>query len=600
MAMSTSSLPVSRVWPAFVSEADRGSCRAATLRHAIAFSGILVLATVLFSFGIGTTYESSDQAGMAYMVRHNYGFKWLFTHKYGLLLPLGQRTWAELLSRLHWPLAEASARWPAVMIEVAQVAVTFFLLRRLRASRLEALVGMTCVAILPTSVANAHYPWNHAGLWVLTGSAALWAVLAYLDDRRRWQMLLAAALLFAHCISSGYAMALPVTLMILWLHHLHGRDGETSPGSQPLWRSPRRGDVVAAFLVPCLLALCVIGFSWYWTGMGQIGMMLSKRAHGFTGLQCAQILFLPRVWCTQFGYLFGPVAGAGLLWGILRARRGRLFNPRASSTADADLRRGLLVVWTLLSLIPVVGLVNWRGIGYPGAYLVESVYCCTLLAVMMITCLYRRFAESVPARVLFASIAGLAFIHMALGCVDSCLGGGRIRAFTGVVAEWGSVRPDTGAKAAGCYVRKYLPMDAVVMPLHTNTGMEIPVAEYYMGRQVLASYDLRPEVIPSMVHAMSARVDVFICEPRDRDLVESIGGFELACSLTREGRTVRLIYARPKWPLPQGAVDVAALNAEYDQSFIPRHVPIPLTAPQGFERLLVEYQGVLRQLKSAG
>jgi len=563
-----------------------------------AFVGILLLAVALFTWNPRATFESSDQVGMAYLVQHNYGIQWMFAHKYGPVLPVLQRSCAEVISHLGLPLTESSYRLPMAGVTLAQVLLTFALMRRIGGTKSEAFAAMACCAVLPGLISNAHLPWNHTGVWLLTGTLALWATLAFFDDRRRWQLCLAVAALCAHCTSSGYAMALPVTLIFAWwcagrTPHAPRSDAEPSAHGPVTIRLFAIG-----FVLPCLMALAVIFGAWFWTGQGQIGMMLSKHGRGVTGVHLDQIIRFPAaMWCTQLGYLFGAVAGAGFFFGSFCAWRTLMGRSVPCARSPKDNRRGLLAIWAFCAILPVMLLVRWEGIGYPGFYLPEASYAGALLGVILVGVLYRRLQWSRGYRRGVVAVALIAFLHLAIGSVDACLAGEHWTSYTGIHVGWGSIKPDTGPKAAGWYVRKHVPNDAIIMCLHTNKGMEASLTSYYTDRYTLAGYDYPPDILAPLLQAMRPDVDVIITPVQFQPLVEPLADFECVCTIRNSGQPVRFIYGQRGLSLPHVDEEVGQLNARYAQDCYPHSVPTPLSAPPQFEVVMARYQKLAKTLK---
>lgn len=178
---------------------------------------VSALAVITRAAYMNAPFSSSDQAAMPYMIRHFFGLQWLFAHDYGPAVAVLLRGFAEVVSRLGLAHGEAVARLRVVVIGVAQVGLTYPLSRRLRCGRMEALAGVVCVAVLPTLVTDSRYPWGYLTISLFFGTTALWATLAYLDDRRTWQLLVAGLALTVHCLSNCYAFALPLTLLAVWI-----------------------------------------------------------------------------------------------------------------------------------------------------------------------------------------------------------------------------------------------------------------------------------------------------------------------------------------------------------------------------------------------
>lgn len=495
---------------------------------------------------------------MPWMVRHRFGFAWLFAHDYGPVPAIAQRAWAELLRQLHLPVDEMAMRLPVAVAGMLQVWVAYGLLRRLRCGGGAAALGAAVCAVLPALVTDSHYAWAYYSYWLLAGTVALWATLVYLDDGRRRWLVLAELALVVHCLSNCYAFGLPVALLWVWWRQRAGRAGLRE------WS--------LSFGLPCLLALAVIGFSWKWTGAGQIGRLLAKHEGGCTGLQLHQIALLPGMLVGQFGYLFVAAAGAGLCWGL------RLND-----------RRKVLAVWAWVSLLPLTLLTDWSRVGYPASYFNEVSFAAGCLGALLIAQAWHWLAGAPRARAGLLLAAALMVGHLTFAAADAVYADGARARWTGVRTGWGSVKPESGIKAAGWYVRRHVPAEAIVLATHTNSGLEISVAQYYLGRAVLADSDLVPATIESLVHGMAGEVDVFVTEPRFKPLVATLEGFEWVATFTADGRPVRCIYARPALALPGVEEDAGAANARYDKEYRTSQVPQLLPTPVRFDAVWRRY-----------
>lgn len=573
----------------------------ADTRPLVFAAGVAMTATVAIAlrfWQIGATFESSDQVAMPYLIRHSFGVQWIIAHSYGPVPALFARIWAEVLAQLGLRMGEASYRLPIALLSLAQVALTFPLMRRLAVSRGRALLATACAAVLPVLVTDAHYPWAYLSTWLFTGTLALWATLAWLDDRRGWQLALAAIALLAHCLSNCYAMAMPLTLLVLWT--VTFRSARHADRGQTTLRS-----AAAGFVAPCLIALTVIVLAWWWTGGGQIGHLLHKRSGASSAGDPGQLVRLPALFRNQFGYLFAVIAAMGLLsasrmipqlltagaagaWA--RGHVGR--DPRAS-------RVGLLAIWAGASLLPTILLADLDGIGYADAYFIEAAYAGALAGAWWLGRCHARLGSRPRLRAGLAAVTGLALAHMALGATSTCVPSSALKRCTGVRMGWGNIRPDSGIKAASWYVREHVPAEAVILTSHTRDGMEAPVAEFYTGRNVLAGYDIDEAHLAPLLAATHADADVIIVDAEQRDLVEPLDAFETVCTLRNRGREVRVIYARPELALPRLDSDVEELNRFYNRDYLPRHIPIALSAPNGFEAKFRRYQTVVAELRAA-
>lgn len=538
---------------------------------------LLALAVFVRVWNVDAIFASSDQAAMAYMVRHTFGVEWVANHNYGPTLPVIQRATAELFSAVGLPLDEASARWPAVYFSLAQVLLTYPLLRRARVSPGGALLGVAFCAVLPTLVTDAHYPWCYHTVWLFFGSLALWATWAYRDDRRTWQAVVAGAALFAHCLSNMQAMALPLTLLGVWCFDRR-EPAEPGESTKRPWRA-----FLLIYVVPSVLALAVIVGCWVWTGGGQLGHLVTKGDNQTLGWHWGQIVKLPGLWVRQLGLLYGLMCGGALLVGwrwLLRRERA-----------------GWLVFWAWTALVPFVLVARWDAIGYANHYMFEILYAAMLVGTIGLCRLGQAFGRMQRQGM---AVVMVALLQLTGASIDVAIPAD-LQKWTGIHTGWGNVKPDTGIKAAACYVRDHVPLEAAVLTLHDNRDMEVPVAEYYLGRKVLADYDLREPQIGPLLDRVSHLAEVIVTPVRLRGKVASRPGFVLVATILEGTTPVREVYARPALGLPDAAVQVAEANRRYDRTYLPAHVPIPLPAAPGFEAKLGEYQSSLRAIRvSAG
>jgi hypothetical protein len=546
------------------------------LRIWLPMTACLTVACMLRAWELDAPFASSDQVAMPHSVRHGYGLTWIFAHSYGPIPAIVQRSSAEIMSWFDVPLGETASRFPIVIISMAQVLLVYPLMLRMRGTRNQAVAASLVCALLPSLVTDAHYAWGYLTIWLFFGSLALWATLAYLDDGEPWQLSMASASLFAHCLSNCFSFGLPLTLLVVWLVRFHRAGAE---------RRQVIEDVVFGFLMPCLAAVGVMTMSWL-VGGGPIARLLCKQHAGATGLSLPCMVEWGAAWFTQFGYLFVVPATAGLIYGIVLARKGD--------------RRGLLAVWAVAALLPLVLFSNPTRIGYPGAYLMEAVFTSGILAVVSLGYLYQRLSVVKPIlRAAVGCACLLSLVHLGIGSVDACLTGNRLRHWTGVTTGWGSVAPDTGMKAAGWYVRQYVPPDATVLTIHTNRGLEAPVAEYYLGRRVAAGMDHQASYIEPLLESFIGEAHVVVVEPEQQSLMADRPDFVAVFTATFKGQPVRTIYARPEMHLTQMTRESSTINPQYDQFFTPRHIPQPLPAPPDYQATLARYQQALQKAKAS-
>lgn len=589
---------VSRTWPVAedrMTPAPRPAVRAAVLSPVAAASVVACLTALaggLRFWNMSATFESSDQASMAYLVAHSFGLEWIFAHQYGPVLPSIARAFAGAWNVCGLPFTEMTARMPMALLGTLQVLVTYPLVRRVGGGQAAGLLACGAGALLPSLVSDGHYAWGDHVPWLLAGTVSLWALLAWVQSGGSWRLVLSGAALFTHCLSSLYAMPLPMALLAVWV--VAARRG----GRARWW------PFVLAYVLPCVAALGVIVGAYRWTGRGQLGYLLHKGSGGTIGLQWQQLGQLPGVWLSLFGWVFGAVVCVAVLWSLLPA--GRPARDRGGSGFQ-----WALLVWLLAALGPLTLAADWGTTGYPVYYFTEVAAAGSMLGALFLG----RLLHGPPATarnhtgiarfaaVVLILLGGVELLAADLALIQPGIPPAACSPFH---SDWGRVQPDSGAKAAGYYVRQHVPDRCAVMSLHGAGGMELPVAEFYCGRKVLAGYDCPPEAVAALCAAMLGDVDVVIVDAgalaRTGAIAEAFaaGGFVRVANLRRDGDVVRAIYAREELNLIRVDWPAEEVSTRYDRRFAPRHLPRPLPAEPGFLDRLSRYQAALADLKLGG
>ncbi len=545
-----------------------------------AILAVAVTACVLRLVGLDAPFESSDQAEMPRAILYGLGLRDIAVHAYGPMIAAMNRLAAMIAGLLHLPMTETAFRWPIALTGLLQVPATWALVVRLRRGHAEALTAAAFCAILPTMVADARctWAWGYLTLWVLLGTIAMCSTLAWFDGRRPIHLAIAGTALAGHLLSNCFSAGLPAALLIAWWRMLGGTD----PRDARRAARPRAVHLVVGFLAPCLLALCVMAGVWVRTGGGPLGRLLVKHRSGTLGLAWDRPAELLSILTSQLGYLFAPLVIAALLAAV----HGILMRRRLSLPA----------VWALAGLAPLLAS-DYDRIGYPGAYFIEVLYAAGLVVIAGVFDLRRRWADRPKPRAAVMLLLAAALAHMATGSIDDNLGRGVLHRWTGIANGWADHERDTGIKAAGWYVRRHVPPDAVVLCLHTNRGMEAPVAEFYCGRTVLAGHDLPEPLLGDVLAAFGPRSDVIVAEARHEHLLTTPADFEPVAVFERAGRRVRVVYARRDLRLEHLTASTAAINRLYDQQCAPRRVPVPLERFEGCRPLLQSYRDTLKSLK---
>lgn len=544
-------------------------------------AGLVFVATLAILpriWNLGAPFETGDQAAIGHHLLYSFGLNWIVGHDYGPMLPLIQRISAELMCRLGIPIGEAAIRAPVVLLSLLIVPATFLLVRRLGQPRTEAWLCAVFAAFWPGLVCDAHCPWGYRTLWILTGVVALWATLAYIDSRRKVHLVIAAAGLWVHCLSCLYSYALPVTVAAAWwMAWRRGRD------SSERQERVRVSHIAVGWVLPCCAALGVMVLAYLWTGHGQLAHLLLKQRHGSFGLPIHQVLELPAAWIRQLGTVFGAAAAMGMIASLSWFRRGG--------------RCGLLALWAWVALLPIVLMTDWTTTGYHSLYLMmETGFTAGLLGVLWLAGVWRRYRR-LQAGV--AAVGALAALQFLLGNIDSVVPAAGLQALTGIEPCWGRVHADSGAKAAGEYVRRHVPEDATVLAVHDNLGMEVAVAQYYLGRYALADYDIPASAITPLVTGVLDRVDVIIVEPRHLGHLPQTDDFTCVAIFYRRNSAVRQILARPELQLPLVGEEVSQANRRYDEAYVATKLPMALPHPRDFTDNLEVYQQRVRGLKRA-
>lgn len=556
-----------------------------------------VAAVVLRLWSIHAPFGSSDQVTIPHAVTYTYGLEWIVAHDYGPVLPLIQRTFAEGLWRVGLGLFDGSFRLPIVLISLLQVPFTALLLGRLGWGCGTRLAGTAVVSLMPILVCDAYCPWAYRTVWLLAGTIALWATLAWMRDRRPWQLVVAGIALTAHCLSCLYAFALPLTIGVAWLWARAASSPETGnslasarPSGDRTARSslptaycllpttPTARSFLLGYVLPCVAALGVIVAVYLFTDGGQIRHLLMKRNMGTFRLRFEQLAVLPRMWVGQFGHVAAVIAAGGLGYGAWLAVR------RECS--------GLLGVWAWAGLLPIVLVTDWRTTGYPDYLFFETTFATALLAMLMVARVWAAVGRLSRVALLAVALA-VAGQWMAAN-IDALVPGTGLQRYSGITPCWGRIHEDTGLKAAGCYVRDLVPADALIMATHDNMGFEVLVAEYYCGRAVLAGYDHSPALTAQLLGTLGPQCDVIIVPPEHAALVPADSGHVLIATLRHDQRPVRLIYARPQLGLITLDADVAPLNARFEGLYRTRRIPTQPAAPPAYARARAEYQSLER------
>lgn len=553
--------------------------------HRAVTGGILAVA-VLVAFALRTyrtdvPFHTGDYAALPYMVSHWYGVSWIVAHIHGALLPAIVWLFARGAVAVGLVMNETMWRLPLALVGTVHVPVTYLLMRRFGAGRWIAIMASGIAAVLPSLASDARYPWGYETLAVCVGSLAIWAWLRDLDYSTRGSRWLAGGLLGVYLVSHLVIHAVPLVIAAAALLVVGRREAV-------------RRLLRPSTVVPVLCAVAVVWFAFFRLNGGILGRMSRHVSHGTLDVGSSSVADIAHYWNHHMGPIWSTFCLAAVVVGlVLVARRDR---------------RGLPALWAVLYVTPLMLLLDLSNIGRPTVYQLQGTYAASLAGCMFLQILAgaaARQARSLRAPItthlwhrrpagvvrgetptpqfnsgLFrAALRGglIAFglmivgLHL-LGSVSNLFLDCRWPSLTGTV-DYGRAVADPGFKAAGWYVRRHVPPDALILATHGVTGMEYPCATYYTGRHVAAAEDATYEQECRIIEAVRKDIDVAIVERRYLPMFTEQTGFTVPVRILRGSAPVLYVAARQGFAIPEMDVNIARANADYDRQCYLTRVP---------------------------
>ncbi len=592
---------------------------------------IVVVAVLLRTIGTNTPLDSNDHVRLAYDCTFNWGWYWCFQINYGPLHPALTKLTAVVVTALNLPMTETLWRLPLILAGSALPVVTFFIVRRLVATKdlhanAQALQdssatarstpsplqgegwGEGCthqrpevcareqrqpmeiarrsenvrttvihiapwaaavwVAVFPPFVADARYPWGYESLGVFCAVLSLLMLSRYLDKPTGLRAWVAGTSFALYLWSHLFVYALP----IVWLHWI---------GATANWNKRAIFQLVqrTGLWLPPVGALAITVGMHLRFGGGPLGRFTYKAEitdTAFRGWNAP--LELLQAWLGHFGWTMAAFVAIG-------------FIVAAKSAFTVRLRATALWWWPLLFAMPYFALMCFQPPpGRISPYLSQASLALVLLTAVV---LLPRLILLGGKKLTFACI-GLTTLSLLIGTIDSNLGENRLAAATGVNATWGAARPNRGYRTMGWYVQKFVPEDAVVFTFHDFGGLELLPATYYCGRRCLAFCDMTPQQSLALFDSYKDDVTVIVIEKR-LGVARSFGpDFEQVATISEGDHRLIDIYARKSASLPQMGLPVEEYDARYLREFATR---VPGTPPT-VAKALPSYQDVMARAEA--
>jgi hypothetical protein len=501
-------------------------------------------------------FHSGDFASMPFMVSHWWGWQWIAAHIHGPVQPAVTATFARIVVACGGLMNETMWRLPCILFGALHIPLTYLLMRRLAATYWIAVMAAAVTAVLPSLTSDARYPWGYETLAVCIATAAVWAWLRSLDRPGRFGAWLAGGLIGLYLVSHLVIHAVPVLVVAAAVQALGLRGGV-------------RRLLQPSLVVPVAMA-AVFTIGVYWQLDGGIFSRVGRHVgHGTLHVGGTSPGLLWSLWRGHLGPIWAGWCMLAIAVGMYRVRQGD--------------RRGLPALWALAFAGPLFLLLDLDRIGRTTTYQIQGTWAASLAGCMMLQFSIERINAArwrIHIRELSRHIAllfgGFVVAAHLLGSTSNLFTAARWPWLTGTV-DYGCVVPDPGFKAAGWYVRRYVPSDAVVLATHDIVGMESPAALYYAGRHVAAGENMPAAVVAPIIESVRGDVDVVITDARFLPLLLGEPGFEIVVRFMRDGEPILYVAARPTVNTPpEMNVDVAIANREYDRLYRLDHVPTML------------------------
>jgi hypothetical protein len=498
----------------------------------VALLVLTCLSLLLRTLFLGNTFQSSDNAELAFKILKNdgSGYWWILREYYGALINVYVKLFVGLLSFFDVVITEFWWKFPIAAIGSLQAPLTyFFLKRRIGCSEIGALAGAAFVSILPIHVFESRYLWGYEVLGVFFVTLAIWKLVDFFETPKVKTGVLASIASGLYLISHGHVIPfLPSLISLVLLFAPSERDGVLNRLRTGMELCLRR--FVWVFPL-AFFALCVYPVGHALRKPTRLGFYLQDHLPGFI---------------ENTGYFLALLLFAGVI-----------------SLCAKSLRSKFTILFAICGaayLFPLFfgtppGITSIRGYMLMGTYFLLL---CTIVAL-------DKFLAMKAFRSILIVIISACFFVTSWGTVESIFGRDELMDPSGIKIKRGGIPADPGSKAAGFLVRKYVKNSEGVLAL--DGSIEPPILFYYFGRSRHSFFDLPSKQAIKRFYELRAEIDVVVCNPDQAPILEADRDFVKRTVVVSEGVPRMLIYTRPHVDMPVDSFDVLQLNPLFDSEY---------------------------------
>ncbi|MFC1668840.1 hypothetical protein ACFL20_00490 [Spirochaetota bacterium] len=497
---------------------------------------ILIIAAAAFMrfFMLGNPFLSSDNLTLGYRMLKFSGFTWILFEQYGIIIAILDKLIVSLLAFSGITVTEFVFKMPIALMGVLQVPLTFLFLRRLNLSLFLALMGSALIAVFPLHISDSRYLYGYELFGVFFLTMAIWSLLNFFEGPTRRRGITASIFSGLYIISHGYFLPFfPVLVTIIFLFS-PVKDGN-------IFDRFKAGLLVYLKNRAWLFLLILFPF----TTRPWIHLYFKKTSMGF--------------------YLFSYLPDVAFAWGLFIAILFvisiliNIFVKKTRSTAGF-----LFIIVSIVYLMPL-----WFG-SPPGVtvargYMLISLY--SLMIYMLIV--FDRFISinkiSLLRPVVYAVLI-LSFLGTAWGSIETFFFRDKLvdPALIHIHSKRGSII-DTGVKAAGYIVRKYVPANAKVFAMHQS--IEEENLFYYFNRDQYAYNDMTSGETIKKFNELSDKIDVVLCSNWQAKHVESDKRFIKRVVVKWDNLPQVVIYSKKHIKIPGMFVSTSEYNKKFDNEY---------------------------------
>jgi hypothetical protein len=525
----------STVFPAMEDQCIEGTAifryiRATDIELILALLSLFFLSFFLRIFFLGNTFQSSDNAEIAWKILRNNGYSWILRDYYGAIINVYIKFSVGLLSSFGVTITEFWWRAPVAVIGALQAPLTYFFLKRsIGCTNVGALAAAAFLAILPIHVFISRFLYGYEVLGVFFVTLAIWKLLDFFAQPTLRSGLLTSIFAGLYLISHGFIIPfIPCLISLIFLFGSNEQYGIISRFSTGVKLCLK----YFVWLFPLLFfPLCVYPLGHALRKPTQLGLYLQDYAPGF-------------------------IENAGYFLVLL------LFTTIAFSLCAKSVRSKYAIFFVIcgVSYLAPLFLGTPQGITVVRMYMLMGTYFLILSAAVFLDNLAKLFPRLVIAAV------SLCFFVTLWGTVESLFGRDEFFDPSGVRIKFQfGIPPDPGSKAAGFLIRKYVKDSEKVLAIHGN--VEPPILFYYFGRSQYSFFDLSASQAIEEFDKLKDKVDVVICSEDQSAALDIDNRFIRRSVIFSEARPRMIIYTKPHVEIPVKASDVRELNLLFDRTY---------------------------------